>query len=67
MLLQLKSLTLNPTVQEKQLFRNYLHSFKVSLIYTVHWAQNIAGSCDTEAISILFNVTATKVMARFFS
>jgi hypothetical protein len=63
MFLQMKSLTLNPTVQEKQLFRNYLHSFKVSLIYTVHWAQSIAGSCDSAAIPIIFNMTATKVMA----
>jgi hypothetical protein len=38
-----------------------------TLIYTVHWAQSVAGSCDTEAIPILFNMTATKVMAGFFS
>jgi len=49
------------------LFGNYLHSFKVSLIYTVHWAQSRAGSCDTEAIPILFNMTATNVMASFFN
>jgi len=37
-----------------------------TLIYTVHWAQSVAGSCDTEAIPIIFNMAATKVMASFF-
>jgi hypothetical protein len=67
MFLKLKSLTLNHTVQVNLLLRHYLHFLKVSLIYIVHWAQNMAGSRDTEEISTPFKMTATKHVSSFFS